>query len=244
MPETKESGIVVDQREARGLADGSITRIVRVCKEELWSLLDEIEKVNGHPAWQCMDFDVRCPFDADRLWVRETWQAWEQASYEYGDCDVLGSSRISEITDQYREHPESMEADRAHNIDGIEYRATSDSLGPWRSSAVMPKWASRTLLDVTDVRVVRVQEITEEVAKATGLLPLYRPARGYDEDQDAGPSFALALRKLYGEDKWLWLATVAKIDVNATGQPNADLIESQRVSGAPSGISAGSSENG
>jgi len=40
---------------------------------------------------------------------------------------------------------------------------------PWRSPLFMPRWASRITLEVGDIRVQRVQDISEEDAKAEGV---------------------------------------------------------------------------
>jgi len=87
---------------------------------------------------------VPCPYGVpgDRLWVREAWGA---------------SAR------------KPSEGDR------IWYRADNDrptwAGDRWRPSIHMPRWASRILLEVTDVRVERVQEISEGDAVAEGVMP-------------------------------------------------------------------------
>lgn len=90
---------------------------------------------------------LRCPYGVpgDTLWARETWAA----------VPAHDDTKPSEI-DRCREP--------------LWYRATDESnmRGRWRPSIHMPRWASRLSLRVTDVRVERVQDISEEDARAEG----------------------------------------------------------------------------
>lgn len=86
-----------------------------------------------------------CPYGApgDRLWVRETWAA---------------------------PHFFDGHAPSAITRDAHIHFAASEKRGGllWRPSIHMPRWASRITLDVTGVRVERVQEISHEDAIAEG----------------------------------------------------------------------------
>lgn len=95
---------------------------------------------------------VRPVFEiGDRLWVREAWR-----------------------------HIPACPVPMCRDITCIEYAATptfspeqNDRLGiesPWRPSLFMPRWASRITLEVTEVRAQRLQDISEEDAKAEGIM--------------------------------------------------------------------------
>jgi hypothetical protein len=82
---------------------------------------------------------------ASRLWVRETWVAGS----EYDDLSPTG---FAEVPVEYF-------------ADGIPRRLA----GKVRVSIHMPRWASRLTLEVTEVRVQRLQDITEDDARAEGV---------------------------------------------------------------------------
>lgn len=87
-----------------------------------------------------------CPYGmpGDQLWVRETWQSLVEH-------DHLAPSRISEGSD-------------------IQYPATYDGwASKHRPSIHMPRWMSRLQLEVTGVRVERLNAISEADAVAEGI---------------------------------------------------------------------------
>ena len=103
--------------------------------------------------------DLRCPYGVvgTRLWVRET----------HGFPGANLKSQTLGLAERYS---------------AVWYRATDPygsamHHGPlrslhwehkWRPSIHMPKWATRIWLEVTDVRVERVQEITDQDIEAEG----------------------------------------------------------------------------
>ena len=101
----------------------------------------------------------------DLLWVRETWAWVPRTAYRMS----TGVVQTDDPTD-----PDMCAVYRA----GWERCAP----GRWRPSIHMPRWASRLTLRVTDVRVGRVQEITEEGAILEGMTK-----RGFW--WDAGPAW-------------------------------------------------------
>jgi hypothetical protein len=96
---------------------------------------------------------IRCPCGqpGDRLWVRETWRVdglGKSVALRLGDCAT---------TSENMSYRADMEDDRACND------------CQWIPSIHMPRWASRITLEVTAVRVERLQAISEADARAEGI---------------------------------------------------------------------------
>ena len=101
---------------------------------------------------------LACPYGVpgDRLYVRETCRAVEMDDgldcVEYAaDGALISIDNTPEAADQW--------VDLAH------YRGKRCR---WRPAIHMPRWASRITLELSDVRVQRVQDISEEDARAEG----------------------------------------------------------------------------
>jgi hypothetical protein len=77
----------------------------------------------------------------------------------------------------------------------------------WKSYRYMPRWASRMTLEVTDVRLQKLQEITEEDALAEGCAGYAwhrHPALGICTDEGELPSeeFQSLWKYIHGPEAW------------------------------------------
>ena len=141
---------------------------------------------------RCTLPQFKCPFGkvGDRLWVRETFCLEHQVESDQPPPFTDGRPIRWEFA--------GMESDPEGADMWVQphYRATDptpelayeDSDGEptvrWKPSLHMPRWASRITLEITEIRVERVQEITEEEAKAEGVLPCPHPISKDDECLD------------------------------------------------------------
>ena len=102
----------------------------------------------------------RCPYGVpgDRLWVKETWapHADEEETFRNVEAAHRGVGGISEP---------------GHVRPALFYRADGGDpyVARWRPSIHMPRWASRLTLEVTEVRVQRLQEISDLDVLAEGV---------------------------------------------------------------------------
>lgn len=106
-----------------------------------------------------------CPYGmpSDRLWLRETWMPDAPRDGSWPDVEFFGckGAPLDLIPERFRK-PE-------HCL----FRSTwnGSELVGWKPSIHMPRWASRILLEVTGVRVERLQDISETDAIAEGIEP-------------------------------------------------------------------------
>ncbi|RHU02288.1 hypothetical protein DW711_10210 [Ruminococcus sp. AM27-16] len=143
----------------------------------------------------------------DILYVRETWErfeCWNCEGDERGNCP---------------KEPKKSVLDKACGC--YMYRATDEISGDakWHPSIHMPKEAARIWLKVTDVRVERLQDITEDGAEAEGAIDnrglIHSPENEYDRIYTAREHFIeiwdRTIKKsdldIYGWDAnpWVWV---------------------------------------
>jgi len=154
-------------------------------------------------------FLAKCPFGAvgDRLWVRESF--YEHGHWQGGGYDPEDSYFVSDKQVLYP-------------ADGIQRPSERKRDDFWRSrpSIHMPRWASRITLEITGVRVERLQDITNQDAMAEGIGHLY----AYDESQptpkDATRRFAELWQSIYGEESWqanpwVWVIEFKRVEGEA-----------------------------
>lgn len=151
----------------------------------------------GNAEWREREIKFRV---GDRLWVKETFIAGHGVG-GYADGVDPDADPNGETVD-------------------IIYRSDfTGSAGPWSSPIFMPRWASRLTLVVTDVRVQRLQEISEEDAKAEGaylgrapnsVLWTFDGKRGRAIPQDAFRDLwgSLNAKRGYGWDTNPWVCAL------------------------------------
>lgn len=116
-----------------------------------------------------------CPFGAvgDRIWVRETF--------------AKGLSTKSTLAFRATHKPEDLEDGFWETI-------------KWTPSIHMPRWASRILLEITNVRVERLNDISEEDAQAQGVTPSAHAITPPEAVYRVG--FSELWRSIYGDENW------------------------------------------
>lgn len=202
----KERPVIFNGEMVRAIIDGRKTQTRRVMKvqpkqhdhknyDAPWACKSP-NYYNTHEAdwacWYCgegigMDGQsvYRCPFGqvGDRLWVRETFM------------DLTGTG-IEATTGKFEGF--AYRADTPAGSYGDEVRKEYGL--KWTPSLHMPRKACRILLEITAVRVERLNDISEEDAKAEGLAPSQHIITPPEALYRVG--FLKLWQSIYGEESW------------------------------------------
>lgn len=222
----KERGMIFNGEMVRALLDGRKTQTRRIMKPQpgpcprgghWWPsnvfktmLHVEEEMQNGKGGWGGLVGDA-CPFGdvGDRIWVRETF------------CPVDDTQYGGEKWVDYRATPRY----EARHPAGWDSAPNDAEALKWRPSIHMPRWASRILLEITDVRVELLNSISQEDAQAEGLeLTGWRPT--YSDPDSGGEvmtpydNFAELWSSIYGDESWqanpwVWVIKFKRVEGGA-----------------------------
>lgn len=228
-----ERGMIFNGEMVRAILDGRKTQTRRIMKIQPehsgLGLRRVIDSKNGSDDgkyfWSSSDAcglkarskSFTCPFGVvgDRIWVRETFQ---------------GPLVHEELFEEYRAYPEKFETPEycEYAADGgvrPEYCDLDDNLRHgWLPSIHMPRWASRILLEISDVRVERLNAISEEDARAEGIIDggclncgEPEPCGCANPEPDATDAFAYLWQSIYGQENWnanpwVWVIEFKRIE--------------------------------
>lgn len=162
------AGLKTQTRRAIRVQPGAVAPKEHSEKPGCWITYMSNDK--SDPGYQRLDntiAPIRCPYGqtGDRLWVREAWKTGAK-------LDALDAKGIAaKCLDAGYESPGApllYLADGGVRIWGDNDKGDFGDWGRYRHARFMPRWASRITLEVTEVRVQRLQDITEEDCIAEG----------------------------------------------------------------------------
>jgi hypothetical protein len=184
----KERPIIFSAPMVRSLLGGTKTQTRRVAKGERASRgLESGWHLKPYGFVTDSQFaKAACPYGqlGDRLWVREShWYFKDKYDHETGYFPP-------KLTVEY-----------------VEFRADGDSdRRGWYPSIHMPRWASRILLEITGVRVERLQGISEADALAEGVSnTLHLPGGRFANENYAHLWWTINGDGSWEANPWVWV---------------------------------------
>ena len=217
--------ILFNAEMVRVILDGRKTCTRRICKDANECTVPDMDFYNADKRTyavhnfaylehieQLSTTERTCPIcPGDILYVRETWErfeCWNCEGDESGSCP---------------KEPQKSVLDKVCGC--YMYRATDEISGDakWHPSIRMPKEAARIWLKVTDVRVERLQKITEDGCIAEGIYPSNCrgcnatfgcdtcPHEGYDEVDEFADLWNSTIKKSdldrcsWDANPWVWV---------------------------------------
>ncbi len=197
MTTVSERGMIFNAEMVRALLDGRKTQTRRIIKDCTVGR-DPISKFIkiGKKFIGCYPEDVPelirecCPYGVpgDRIWVRET---WAEAGASAPDLKLYRANYPEHVPSIYENVPPAEEI-------------------RWTPSIHMPRTASRILLEITDVRVERLRSMSQDDARAEGVIAASGP-------MEAGLAFRELWDSIYGDESWnsnpwVWVIKFKRIE--------------------------------
>lgn len=188
----------------------------------------EMVQVRRHGKTYLDEVPLNCPYGVpgDRLWVKETWCPLKDPFHFQNPA--LSRGYLLDMGGRPQRNGSAYRAD-CDERDGESERCRTELGYKWHSPLFMPRWASRLTLEVTDVRVQRVQEISTQDAIAEGIR--FDDVSGYwlggihnvKGTPTVHPTARLAFKSLWNSinakrgyswevNPWVWALTFKKID--------------------------------
>ncbi|MGR8791448.1 ASCH domain-containing protein [Klebsiella variicola] len=235
----REKGLIFNSEMVRAILDGRKTQTRRPIKWKQTRFTEIGEREDGskwpwsEDAEHACDFWHPCPFGAvgDRIWVRETWGVVSHELDEDGRIRPWTPDRPATVI---HEMPFGNGYYSGHAIYAADGDFTwgdddgyEDGRSCWKPSIHMPKAASRILLEITDVRVERLNAISEEDARAEGIIDggclncgEPEPCECANPEPDATEAFAYLWQSIYGQDNWnanpwVWVIEFKRVEGGA-----------------------------
>lgn len=219
----KERGIIFNGEMVRAILDGRKTQTRRILSPRQLKMIDTASSIGECYPLDCGIRDGNsqsyyrewCPFGkvGDRLWVKETFAT---LGNEDGHPIDWENNLVSERKDSAKVYRASCyQMPNNYGLWTIPDR-DSDFEGPWTPSSQMPRWASRITLEITDIRVERLQSISERDAWKEGF-------EGYDDDFTGGKNGYSELTEnwinQHGQDSWqynpfVWVVEFKRVEVD------------------------------
>ncbi|EEW1600159.1 hypothetical protein OU681_11960 [Escherichia coli] len=216
----KERGMIFNGEMVRAILDGRKTQTRRPVKfpvldKNLGCELAGNELAGELSAGNYLNSAFGKP--GDRVWVRETWGVVSHELDEDGRIQPWTPNRPATAI---HEMPFGNGYYSGHAIYAADGDFTwgdddgyEDGRSCWRPSIHMPKAASRILLEITDVRVERLRSMSQDDARAEGVIAASGP-------MEAGLAFRELWDSIYGEESWkanpwVWVIEFKRVEGGA-----------------------------
>ncbi|EFD5358714.1 TPA: hypothetical protein ACGS5H_002525 [Escherichia coli] len=206
----KERGMIFNGEMVRAILDGRKTQTRRPIKWKQTRCTEIGDREDGskwpwsEDAENVCDYWHPCPFGAvgDRIWVRETFRVHSRAT------DVA--------TLVYKASVQQSWTQQTHRVP-IAVCNKPVAAEKWTPSLHMPRWASRILLEITDVRVERLASISQEDAAKEGYPANPEP---YGGSMDKWLWFRQLWDSIYPEQSfshnpWVWVIEFKRVEGGA-----------------------------